>query len=406
MNLEIGPIFRALMKNKMGSVLIAFQIAITMTVVANGFFIIKERSEFMARESGIDIANSFRLTNFGYAENFNMRDSIQQDLDYIRNHPSVINATSINAIPLSNGGWSMSLTTVVDENVDGIGSAVYMTDEYGLDALNVELIAGENFTSNEITARTDETLNWPSTTLISRHLAELLWPDVPAEQAVGKTVYIDGGQPMRVKGVIKTLQAPWVGWNQAFNSIVTPERIEFDSVRYFIRVQEGELTKTMEEIEQHLAKSQTGRMITDVNSMQTVYNRSYQQDAGMITILTSIMIILTFITALGIVGLASFSVNRRKKQIGTRRALGATKGAIIRYFMIENFLISSIGILLGVVLTISANIALVNYFGSNSIDWYYIPMSMGGLWIVGLVAVFGPAKKAADIPPAIATRSV
>lgn len=405
MNLEIGPIFRALMKNKMGSVLIAVQIAITMTVVANGFFIIKERSEFMARESGIDIANSFTVENFRYAENFNMRDSIQQDLDFIRSHPSVIDATSINAIPLSNGGWSMSLTTVLDENVDGIGTAVYMTDEHGINSLNVELIAGENFTSNEITARNDDTLNWPSTTLISRHLAELLWPDVPAEQAVGKTVYIDGGQPMRVKGVIKTLQAPWIGWSQTFNSIVTPERIEFNSVRYFIRTQDGELTKTMEEIEQHLAKSQTGRMITDVDSMQTVYNRSYQQDAGMITILTSIMIVLTFITALGIVGLASFSVNRRKKQIGTRRALGATRGAIIRYFMIENVLISSFGILLGIGLTIGVNIALVHFLGSKAIDWYYIPVSMIGLWLVGLIAVYGPAKRASEIPPALATRS-
>lgn len=405
MNLEIGPIFRSLMKNKIGSILIACQIAITMTIIANGFFIIKQRSEFMAREPGIDIPNSFTLTNFSYAENFNMRDSIQQDLDYIRSHPSVTDATTINAIPLSNGGWSMSLKTSVDENADSINTAVYMTDEHGLNSLDVELIAGENFSSNEITVRNDDTLTWPNSTLITQQLAELLWPDIPVEQTVGKTVYIDNDQPMLVKGVIKTLQAPWIGWGQTYNSMISPERVEFFSVRYYVRVRNGELTRTLQDIEQHLQRSQPGRMINDVQIIQSVYDNSYQQDAGMITILTSIMIILTFITTLGIVGLATFSVNRRKKQIGTRRALGATRSAIVRYFIIENFMISSIGIVLGAILSIGTNMALVNFFGSDTIDWYYIPLSMLGLWLVGLVAISGPATKASMIPPAIATRS-
>lgn len=269
MNLEIGPIFRALMKNKMGSLLIAFQIAITMTVVANGFFIIKERSNFMARESGIDIENSFVMTNFGYAESFNMKYSIQQDLDYIRQHPSVIDATVINAIPLSNGGWSMSLQTVPEEDADGIGTAVYMTDEHGLNTLDVELLAGENFTPNEIVVRNNDTLKWPSSTLISQQLAQSLWPDISVEQAVGKTVYIDGGQPMIVKGVIKTLQAPWVGWSQAFNSIITPERTEFNSVRYYIRVQDGELDQAIHSIEQYLISSDNSRTSLAVSASES-----------------------------------------------------------------------------------------------------------------------------------------
>ena len=62
----------------------------------------------------------------------------------------------------------------------------------------------------------------------------------------------------------------------------------------------------------------------------------------MIKILTFVIGLLTAITGLGIVGLASFSVARRTRQIGIRRALGATKTAIVRYFMLENFIVSSI----------------------------------------------------------------
>jgi putative ABC transport system permease protein len=126
----------------------------------------------------------------------------------------------------------------------------------------------------------------------------------------------------------------------------------------------------------------------------------------MIKILTTVMVILTIVTALGIVGLASFSVNRRKKQIGTRRALGASQGAILRYFMLENFMISSVGVVLGAMLTIGLNVVLVNSFSLNAIDWYYIPLGMLILWLVGQIAVYGPARKAASIAPATATRTV
>ena len=63
---------------------------------------------------------------------------------------------------------------------------------------------------------------------------------------------------------------------------------------------------------------------------------------------------LTAVTALGIVGLASFSVNRRTRQIGIRRALGASKVAVLRYFMTENLMISLVGVLIGAALTIGS----------------------------------------------------
>ena len=162
----------------------------------------------------------------------------------------------------------------------------------------------------------------------------------------------------------------------------------------------------MPKVEQLLANSNKGRIIRSMRSIEETRERSYRQHSAMINILTTVMVILTVVTALGIVGLASFSVNRRKKQIGTRRALGATQTDVLRYFMVENFLISTIGVVLGAGLTVGLNIWLVQSFSLNRIDWYLIPAGMLVLWLVGQIAVFGPAKRAAAIPPAIATRTV
>jgi putative ABC transport system permease protein len=178
------------------------------------------------------------------------------------------------------------------------------------------------------------------------------------------------------------------------------------STRYFIRTQAGQRDVLMKEVEELLARSDKGRLVRNKRSVEENRERSYRGDNAMIKILTTVMVILTIVTALGIVGLASFSVNRRKKQIGTRRALGASQGDILRYFMLENFMISSVGVVLGAVLTIGLNVVLVNSFSLNAIDWYYIPLGMLILWLVGQIAVYGPARKAASIAPATATRTV
>ena len=61
--LETGLIFRALMRNKIGALLIALQIALTMAIMVNAIFMIQDRQQQMKRPSGIDENNTFYLTN-------------------------------------------------------------------------------------------------------------------------------------------------------------------------------------------------------------------------------------------------------------------------------------------------------------------------------------------------------
>ena len=405
---EFGPILRALKRNKVGALLIMLQIAVTMTIIVNGIFIIGERNTLMARESGVDEANSFHLLSYGYSADFNMDASIRADLDLIRGTVGVKNAVTINAIPISGGGWSMGLQTEPGAEHDATGVAIYMVDEQGLDTLDVALVAGENFTASDIRWRVPTTEGWPSLNIITIAMAEALFPDIPYEQVVGKTVYIDDDKPMIIKGIIDHLQAPWIGWDGLNRVMLSPEYLSSSStgqVRYFIRTEPGLREQLMVELEETLATSQTGRIIRGVESMEETRTESYRNHAGIVGLLVAIMTVLTIVTALGIVGLANFSVNRRTKQIGTRRALGATKGAIMRYFLLENFMISTVGVVLGALLTVGLNIALVEFFALNRIDWYYVPVGMAALYIVGQLAVFGPARRAASISPAIATRT-
>ena len=142
-----------------------------------------------------------------------------------------------------------------------------------------------------------------------------------------------------------------------------------------------------------------------VTTMDDVRRLAYLGEA-MIKMLTFVVSLLTIITGLGIVGLASFNVSRRTRQIGIRRALGATRVAVMRHFMVENFLVSTVGIVAGAILAVALNMFMVEAFALEPLAWYVIPAAMLVLWVVGQAAVAGPARRASRVTPAIATRSI
>ena len=122
-------------------------------------------------------------------------------------------------------------------------------------------------------------------------------------------------------------------------------------------------------------------------------------------LLATVIIALLVVTALGIVGLASFWVQQRTKQIGIRRALGATRGQILRYFQTENFLLATIGIALGMLLAYAINQLLMGKYELPRLPLAYLPVGAIALWLLGQFAVFWPARRGAAVPPAVATRS-
>ena len=403
--MEFGPIWRALMRNKTAYVLIALQIAVTMAIMVNAIAIIQERSRMMARPSGVDEDNIFYLSSTGFTTDYDDRAAIVEDLDAIRSLPGVVDAISSNTVPLRGGGWSSGVATEPGEDADGTGVAIYFVDEHGIDTFGLNLVAGRNFEPTEIEWYSMDSTRWPRAGIISQDAAATLFADAPHD-AVGKTIYISNDEAIQIVGVVERMQAAWKDWEGVERSMLVPAFLEDSSTRYVIRTAPGERDRLMPQIEQMLAESNDGRIVRDLNTMTETRHRSYSEDAAMIKLLVFIVSLLTAITSLGIVGLASFSVARRTRQIGTRRALGASRPAILRYFMLENFMVSSVGILAGGVLAVALNIWMVQTFELTPMAWYIIPAAMVVLWLVGQAAVYGPARRASLVPPAVATRSV
>src|SRR5690606_13044374 len=116
------------------------------------------------------------------------------------------------------------------------------------------------------------------------------------------------------------LQQPWTGARFIEQSSLVPTRIASQAYsRYLVRTEPGQRDRLMKEVEEKLQAINSGRIVRDLESVQSIRDGSYRDDHAMMSILIAVMLALVLVTGAGIVGLASFWVTRRIKQIGTRR---------------------------------------------------------------------------------------
>jgi putative ABC transport system permease protein len=158
-------------------------------------------------------------------------------------------------------------------------------------------------------------------------------------------------------------------------------------------------------MEAALLKVNDGRNLR-VRTIPEIRQRFHSQDRMLVASLDAVMILLVVVTVLGIVGITSFSVTERRRQIGTRRALGATPLDIVRYFLLENWIVTTLGVTLGLGLAYALNYGLMTWSAGSRLDIRVLVPGIAALWLLGLLAALGPALRGAKVPPAIATRNV
>jgi putative ABC transport system permease protein len=410
--MTLHPILAALKKHKAGVILITLQIALTLAIVCNALFIIQQRIERMTRPSGVDETNLFVIRS-DWADKSDAQRidaQMQADLIALRQLGSVQDAAPTNSFPLRGTGWDNFIKLQPDQVKMTTDAAMFFSDDHTLATLGTHLIAGRNFTASEIGAQQPRDAMHAAQVIISKDLAQRLYPD---GSALGKAIYVSMGQaPSTVIGITDTLQAHMISsWANAYayNAVLVPARLLNDYTYYLVRARPGQLDAAMRDAPKALYAQSRMRIIDrkdGVMSFAQVRQRAYERDLGMAILMGIISMVLLAITAAGIVGLTSFWVGQRRKQIGVRRALGATRGDILHYFLTENLLIGLGGVLVGAVLAIGINLWMVTQFEMARLSLAYVASGVVVLLLLGQGAVLGPALRASRVSPVEATRSV
>ena len=417
--MTLHPILAALRKHKAGVVLIALQIALTLAIVCNAVFIIGQRVERVNRPTGLDESNLFLVSqqwvgapSEDVAGAVDKLDAMQlEDLAALRQLPDVASVAAINSVPLLNSSWNGVIADKPGDTRDGGKSLTrttyYFGDDQMLSTLGVRLVAGRAFNAGDIQHQGFRDQRNPSIVIITKALASKLFPG----GAVGKSVYLNGGDsPITVIGVIERLQVPSAGAGDetAWNATLAPTRLNANFARYAVRAKPGRLAAAMQSVTPALYKVNPMRVLDDdsVRSFAEIRDKAYRADRGMAALMGVVCLILLCVTAAGIVGLTSFWVGQRHRQIGVRRALGARKADILHYFQIENLLIAGAGVVIGVLLAFGLNLWLMTHYEMTRLPVPYVLTGVLTMLAIGQVAVFVPARRASNVPPVVATRAV
>lgn len=399
-DLEIRPILSTMRRNPVGAILIALQVAFTLGVVANSLFIINDRIGLINRPTGFDIDNIVTVQSTLLDDPADKLQQVRTDIEALEAIPGVIAATSVTQLPLSNSGSGTELFASADPNAPEVNGARFTMTETGLDAMGLTLAEGRWFREDEI--KLPSTYGDPiNVVIVTRVMADALFPD---GNALGATVYDHLRRPVTLIGIVEHMQGSWISWQHLDNNIFTPQVPMQRFARYVIRTEPGSLDQVMSQVEPTLAATEPRRIVQRLRPYSEIRDRTYTEHRAMAIMLGVVSVLLIIVTAVGIVGLVSFVVRQRTRQIGTRRAIGAQRLHIVRYFLVENWLMTTGGAIVGMALAFGVNYWLANLFSLPRLDPWYLPAGLVILWLVGLLSVFAPARRAARISPAIATR--
>jgi putative ABC transport system permease protein len=327
----------------------------------------------------------------------------------LRAIPGVTAAIATNQVPFGNSSWNSGVDLTPDQNESTLNATTYMDSGEFRETFGLDLVAGRDFTTDEyVDYNPDVGFSdlGNKTAIVTQAVADKLFP---GKSAVGQVFYFGDEKPITIVGVARSLVRPYFGPKDMVpeQSIVLPVRLPYDYGGYYVlRTSPDQRERVLKDAVKVLEKNYPNRLIIDQKSQEQIRTEFFQQDQSMVWLLIAVCVALLVVTALGIVGLASFWVQQRTKQIGVRRALGATRGQVLRYFQTENFLLATAGIVLGMLGAYGINQLLMGSYELPRLPALYLPIGAVVLWVLGQLSVLGPARRAASVPPAVATRTV
>ena len=400
--LEIKPIFHALCRSKVGAILLLIQIAITTAIVSNAAFIIQDRVSYLSQETGYPEEDIFVFNVMMFGKDVSPSQQYELDETMLRQIPGVVDAAYSSNTPLSGSGSSadFSLKPAPEES-KSVRTSYMFIDEHGINTYGVKLIAGRNYTEDEVIV-TDNYDELSKVTVVTKALVDELFPD---GNGLGQTVYF-GDIPMKIIGVIDLMKGPWLKDSRPDNVALLPFIKPGTNARFVVRTEPGQRQSVMNRVEEAMLKNYNKRVISRIRGLDDDKEQYMAEDTLMMRMLVVLIAILVLVTALGIFGLTLFNISKRTKQIGTRRALGARKSAIINYFLVENAMICVVGLVIGVIAAIYLGQVLMQHFSIAQLDISYVLVTALAVFIMSLLAVLAPAKRAANISPSIATRTI
>lgn len=412
-------IYSLIFRNKARLFLISGLIAITLAVLSSSLSTIfhykrvinDDEVQHAGKIVAIDIEYLNEVNQLDYLVNYYQNfgeEMVRLVKDKVDGIESI---TFINGYPYSDSVIDKKVRASLNDNFSQ-RATIYNGDQNFVNTLGLNLVAGRNFYDSEVQWAEVFGVNkkYPliysgDSAIISKALAEKLFGETPA---ISQKIYLMDDRVYTVVGIVEKMP----GANPRrlidyYYSVILPGINALPHQRMLVKVNDSvPVEMVAANVEQVLSESYTGSVIVAALPLLDIKRNTLKMIVGMLYILLTMSIFLVLVTVIGCYGQVEFSINQRTKQIGIKRAIGATKGDIISYFLIEVAIIFVVGTVLGCILGYLLNSLFVSALGASALGLNVLVPSILFIWLLGFLATIKPAYTAANISPAIATRGV
>ena len=305
--------------------------------------------------------------------------------------PGVASVSWVSNVPL----WARTVTGFQVEGrqlrsrTDQIRAVVDTVDPNYFETAGVAIETGRAFTE------ADQETSLP-VAIVNEKMAHDYWPG----GALGKRIQVPGEKMMRqVVGVART--ANYTSWGEAPQSCVylPLEQNYTDAMTLYVR-SKGDPQEIMTPVEREVRAAGPQILLFGIRTGSEIVDGGLFQARMGVGLLTTFGLLALGLASIGLYGLLSYSVNQRKREIGLRMALGATRASVLRLVLGEGMSLVITGVLIGFAAALLVGRLLSGMlFGVGATD----PVSVTGaalvLSAIALLACYLPARWATRVDP-------
>lgn len=407
----LRPILSALRRQSLMPLLVAAQIALACAILANALFLLQRQAAPLLVDDGIPRGRLLLADQMISSQGIWQDAQIRIGADALRAVPGVQAVAPALGLPMRQSMvFNLGLHAPDGISVQASGFA----GEDLRQALGLELVGGRDFLpSDYFSLDLMQGVNLPTglPVILTERLAQRLFPN--GDALGGRLTNAGGENSLVVVGIVRSLlryELDQLDSGNAQSSVLLPARITGTPIlNYAIAVEPGQADAVQARATEALGQALAGQLrpgtTLRVDRYEDLRQAAFSTRRAALWLLGTVIAVVLIVTGIGIAGLTGYWVQQRTRQIGIRRALGATRGQVIGHFLAENMIIVGIGLVPGMLLAFGINQWLMEHAALPRLPLAYLPAGAVMLWLLGQLAVIGPARRAARIAPAIATRS-
>lgn len=397
----------------MRGALVVAEVALAVILLCGAALLVRSVSRLAAESTGIDatsvVTATIQLPDAGYHQWSRVAQFYSSLADALRNKPGVTGVGVTDRLPLD-PGWRQpygvpGVATVSGE--DAPEAQIISVDDGYFATLRAPILTGRNFDVH------DDSASRP-VVVVNEAMARRVWP---GESALGKQLLLPwrviGPLGMRltidtahvVVGVVRDIKNTSLR-DRAEPAIYYSQRqFPFRTMHVVVRGR-GDLAPIRALLAEEIRRQDPGLPIPEVKPLERVLQTSVDPSRFVMLLMTVFSVLALTIAAVGIYGILSYTVSRRRREIGIRLALGAEPRTIRRMVVRQGLTLAAAGCLVGVIAAqLTAGLLAKFMYDTRPSDPLTLGAVVASVIAVALVACAVPGWRASAEDPTRALRA-